>query len=121
MIDGKAILKDISHSNDLTKQLLLQLSELFGLYHFGITNMFLHDTQIRCDDLNKTDPLNYFRVYASAHVFYYDYNFGNGQYINKIDENITVDELTNMIGEFVLKYKTNKMNFELHTIKEEFK
>jgi hypothetical protein len=34
MIDGKAILKDISPSNDLTRQLLLQLSDLFGLYHF---------------------------------------------------------------------------------------
>ena len=121
MIDGKAILKDISPSNDLTRQLLLQLSDLFGLYHFGITNMFLHDTQIRSDDLNETNPLNFFRVYASAHVFYYEYNFGDGHHSNKIEESCTVDELTNMIGEFVLKYKTNKMNFELHTIKEDFK
>lgn len=121
MIDGKTILKDIALSNDLTRQLLLQLSDIFGLYHFGITDMFLHDTQIRSDDLNETNPLNYFRVYASAHVFYYEYNFGNGPNSKKIEESCTVDELTNMIGEFVLQYKTNKMNFELHTIKEDFK
>ena len=121
MIDGKAILKDISPSNELTKQLLLQLSDLFGLYHFGITNMFMHDTQIRSADLGETDPVNYFKIYASAHSFYYEYNFGKGQYGNKIDENSTVDELTNLIGGFVLKFKTNKMNEELKTIKEDFK
>ena len=121
MIDGKTLLKDISPSNDLTKELLLQLSERFSLYHYGVTSMFLHQTQIRSNNINDTGANCYFIVYASAHRFYYETNFGYEVDSSVIDEYTTVDELSNMIGEFVLQQKKYQMRNDLNSIKEDFK
>jgi hypothetical protein len=122
MIAGNTLLKDISPSNDLTRELLLQLSEQFSLYHYGITSMFLHQTQIRSNNINDSSESDcYFIVYASAHRFYYETNFGYKVDSSVIDEYTTVDELTNMIGEFVLQQKKYQMNNDLNIIKEDFK
>lgn len=122
MIAGNTLLKDISPSNDLTRELLLQLSEQFSLYHYGVTNMFLHQTQIRSNNINDSSESDcYFIVYASAHRFYYETNFGFEMDSSVIDEYTTVDELTNMIGEFVLQQKKYQMNNDLNIIKEDFK
>jgi hypothetical protein len=122
MIAGNTLLKDISPSNDLTRELLLQLSEQFSLYHYGVTNMFLHQTQIRSNNINDSSESDcYFIVYASAHRFYYETNFGYKVDSSVIDEYTTVDELTNMIGEFVLQQKKYQMNNDLNIIKEDFK
>ena len=122
MISGNTLLKDISPSNDLTRELLLQLSEQFSLYHYGVTNMFLHQTQIRSNNINDSSESDcYFIVYASAHRFYYETNFGYEVDSSVIDEYTTVDELTNMIGEFVLQQKKYQMNNDLNIIKEDFK
>jgi hypothetical protein len=122
MIAGNTLLKDISPSSDLTRELLLQLSEQFSLYHYGVTNMFLHQTQIRSNNINDSSESDcYFIVYASAHRFYYETNFGYKVDSSVIDEYTTVDELTNMIGEFVLQQKKYQMNNDLNIIKEDFK
>ena len=123
MIAGNTLLKDISPSNDLTKELLLQLCERFGLYHYGITNKFIYQTQIRSNSIEETNPKNYFVVYASAHRFYYKTHFSCViEFEDKvIDEYTTVDELSNMIGEFVLQQKKYQMNTDLNSIKEDFK
>lgn len=122
MISGNTLLKDISPSNDLTRELLLQLCEQFSLYHYGVTNMFLHQTQIRSNNINDSSESDcYFIVYASAHRFYYETNFGYEVDSSVIDEYTTVDELTNMIGEFVLQQKKYQMSNDLNIIKEDFK
>ena len=122
MIAGNTLLKDISPSNDLTRELLLQLCEQFSLYHYGVTNMFLHQTQIRSNNINDSSESDcYFIVYASAHRFYYETNFGYKVDSSVIDEYTTVDELTNMIGEFVLQQKKYQINNDLNIIKEDFK
>lgn len=121
MIEGTTKLKDISISNDLTKELLLQLSDRFGLYHYGVTNMFAHRTQVRNNDINDTQSNNYFIVYASAHQFYYDYLFCmDKQSMIKIDGEKTVDDLYKLIGEFICKSKTLKMHEELTNISKDF-
>ena len=121
MIEGTTKLKDISISNDLTKELLLQLSDRFGLYHYGVTNMFAHQTQVRNNDINDTQSHNYFIVYASAHQFYYDYKFGfNEKFMIDIDGEKTVDDLYKLIGEFICKSKTLKMHEELTNISKDF-
>ena len=122
MIAGNTFLKDISQSNDLTKELLLQLCERFGLYHYGITNKFLYQTQIRSNSIEETNTKNYFVVFASAHRFYYKTHFGSViDFGNRaIDEYTTVDELSKMVGEFVLRQKKYQMNNDLNSIKEDF-
>lgn len=121
MIEGTTKLKDISISNDLTKELLLQLSDRFGLYHYGVTNMFAHQTQVRNNDINDTQSHNYFIVYASANQFYYDYLFCmDKQSMIKIDGEKTVDDLYKLIGEFICKSKTLKMHEELTNISKDF-
>lgn len=121
MIAGNTILKDISKSNDLTRELLLQLSERFGLYHYGITDKFMYQTQIRSYSIKETNPKNHFIVYASGHRFYYQTNFGCVVDSRAIDEYTTVDELSNMISEFVLRQKQHQMSNDLNSIKEDFK
>lgn len=121
MIAGNTFLKDISKSNDLTRELLLQLCERFSLYHYGITDKFLYQTQIRSNSIEETSN-NYFVVYASAHRFYYKTHFGCViDFEDKvIDEYTTVDELSKMIGKFVLRLKQYKMSNDLNSIKEDF-
>lgn len=121
MIEGTTKLKDISISNDLTKELLLQLSEKYGLFHYGVTDMFFHRTQVRNNTITDTKSNNYFIVYASAHEFYYDFKFeiDEQEYI-KIDGEHTVDYLYKLIEYFIFRSKTLKMNIELTNIEKDF-
>lgn len=122
MIDKSFKLKRVFDSGNAI-DLLVELSEHFGLHRYGIKNC-IYLPQVRSNELvipDNSKKINYFCIYLQGSDYFFEYKFNICRAHNcKIWSEYTVSYLYELIESFIVKLKESKVDEQLDNINSDF-
>ena len=121
MIDKSFKLKRVFDSGNAI-DLLVELSEHFGLHRYGIKNC-IYLPQVRSNEIviPNDKKVNYFCIYLQGSDYYFEYKFNLCRAHNcKIWGENTVSYLYELIESFIVRLKESKVDEQLDNINSDF-